>query len=104
MFVREDTIYPADQIWTVRGWVHTDGEVTFPEACAPLTFNPMLDYFILVQHRNHLGVLSPSGADMLCGGIIIDWDFTAGNSYEPVFRYGQETSRTWYLGHACRQW
>lgn len=88
--VREDSIYPADQIWTCAGWVHTDGEVTFPETCAPLTFNPMLDYYILVQHRNHMGVLSPSGADMLCGGIIIDWDFTANNSYEPVFRYGQK--------------
>lgn len=88
--VREDSIYPSDNIWTCAGWVHTDGEVTFPETCAPLTFNPMLDYFILVQHRNHLGVLSPSAADMLCGGIIIDWDFTADNSYEPVFRYGQK--------------
>ncbi|MBK8832291.1 MAG: hypothetical protein IPN60_15825 [Saprospiraceae bacterium] len=50
----------------------------------------MLDYYILVQHRNHLGVLSPSGADMLCGGVTIDWDFTLANSYEPAIRYGQK--------------
>ncbi len=88
--VREDSITPGANIWTCAGWVHTDGEVTFPEACASPSFDPMLDYFILVQHRNHLGVLSPAGADMLCGGIIIDWDFTVDNSYEPVFRYGQK--------------
>lgn len=88
--VREDGILPADNIWTCAGWVHTDGEVTFPETCGALNFDIMLDYYILVQHRNHLGVLSPSGADMLCGGVIIDWDFTAENSYEPFIRYGQK--------------
>lgn len=88
--VREDGILPADNIWTCAGWVHTDGEVTFPETCGALNFDIIFDYYILVQHRNHLGVLSPSGADMLCGGVIIDWDFTAGNSYEPVFRYGEK--------------
>ena len=90
MTVREDGILPADNIWTCAGWVHTDGEVTFPETCGALTFDIMLDYYILVQHRNHLGVLSPSGADMLCGGVTIDWDFTVANSYEPAIRYGQK--------------
>ncbi|MBK8832282.1 MAG: hypothetical protein IPN60_15780 [Saprospiraceae bacterium] len=87
---KEDGILPADNIWTCAGWVHTDGEVTFPETCGALTFDIMLDYYILVQHRNHLGVLSPSGADMLCGGVTIDWDFTVANSYEPAIRYGQK--------------
>ncbi len=88
--VRKNGLLPADNIWTCAGWVHTDGQVTFPEACGPLNPLPADDYYILVQHRNHLGVMSPSAADTLCGGTQLTWDFTATNSYQPIFRFGQK--------------
>ena len=86
--VRENGILPVNNIWTCAGWLHTDGEVTFPEPCAGLTFNPMNEYFTLVEHRNHLAVLDT--VDMSCSGYIIDWNFTTENSYKPLFRYGQK--------------
>ena len=88
--VRENGILPTDNIWTCAGWVHTQGQVTFPEACGTLALNPMDNYYILVQHRNHLGVLTPVPATELCGSAIINWDFTTANSYEPIFRSGQK--------------
>lgn len=88
--VRKNGLLPADNIWTCAGWVHTDGQVTFPEACGPLNPLPADDYYILVQHRNHLGVMSPSAADTLCGGTQLTWDFTDTNSYQPIFRFGQK--------------
>jgi hypothetical protein len=88
--IRENGISPADNIWTCAGWVRTDGTVTFPESCAALSLDIMDDYHILIQHRNHLGVLSPTFADMPCGSAVIAWDFTIANSYEPIFRIGQK--------------
>lgn len=92
--VRKNGILPAHDVWTCAGWVHTNGNVTFPDACANLILNPMDDYYVLVQHRTHLAVLSPSPVDMLCGGAIIDWDFTTSNSYQPIFRAGQKQIET----------
>ena len=86
--VRENGILPANNVWKCAGWVHTDGEVTFPEPCGSLTFNPSLEYFVLVEHRNHLAVLDT--VDMPCSGYVINWDFTTENSYKPVFRYGEK--------------
>jgi hypothetical protein len=87
--IRENGILPTNNIWTCAGWVHTDGEVTFPESCAPLSLDIMDDYHVLIQHRNHLGVLSPTFADMPCASAVIAWDFTTANAYEPIFRTGQ---------------
>lgn len=88
--VRENGLLPADNIWTCAGWVHTDGHISFPELCAGLVVDVANDYYVLVQHRNHLGVLSPVPVDELCGGATIVWDFTLQNSYEPIFRNGQK--------------
>lgn len=88
--IRKNGILPANNFWTCAGWVHTDGEVTFPESCGPLNFLPADDYYIMVQHRNHLGILSPTPADTSCGGVKLEWDFTTADSYKPIFRSGQK--------------
>jgi hypothetical protein len=69
--------------------VHTDGSVSFPESCPLPALDMMEDYYILVQHRNHLGVMTPDVADFECGATILSWDFTTSNSYQPIFRFGQ---------------
>jgi len=88
--VRQDGILPANNIWTCAGWVHSDGNVSFPEECPMPAIENTSDYYILVQHRNHLGILSPSFVDIECGGTILRWDFTTSDSYKPAFRVGQK--------------
>jgi hypothetical protein len=88
--VRENGIIPANTIWTCAGWVHKDGTVTFPDPCGYPPINLVNDYHIVVQHRHHLGVLSPSAVNIECGGAYLFWDFTTSNSYQPVFRVGQK--------------
>jgi len=88
--VRKNGRLPANDHWTCAGWVHTDGEVTFPESCGTLALTPTDNYYIMVQHRNHLGVMTPLTANTPCLGYVIDWDFTTSNSYQPTFRYGQK--------------
>jgi hypothetical protein len=94
--VRKDGILPAHNIWTCAGWVHSDGTVTFPEACPWPVINTGSDYYIMVQHRNHLGVLSPGypavGVNIECPDNYpyLYWNFTTGDSYKPAFRVGQK--------------
>ncbi|HZV70501.1 MAG TPA: NosD domain-containing protein [Saprospiraceae bacterium] len=88
--VRKNGKLPAHNFWTCAGWVHTDGEVTFPEPCGGLTFLTGDSSYVLVQHRTHLGALTPIAASSPCVDYIINWDFTTSNSYEPIFRYGQK--------------
>ena len=81
---------PANTIWTCAGWVHENGDVTFPENC-PLPPLLLADSFkIVVQHRNHLGVMSPVQAEEPCGTAVLKWDFRTSNSYQPLFTFGQK--------------
>lgn len=88
--VREEGILPANTIWTCAGWVHKNGTVTFPDNCIAPTINIQNDYYIVVQHRNHLGIMSPSFVDIECSGAYLNWDFTLEDSYKPAFRTGQK--------------
>jgi hypothetical protein len=87
--VKVDSFLVSDNIWSCAGWVLKDGTVVFPENCGNIALDPLKEYYIQVQHRNHLAVLSPGPVDMLCGGEILSWDFTIANSYQPLFRSGQ---------------
>ncbi len=92
--VRKDSIKPTANIWRCAGWVHKNGEVTFPENCPFPVIDNTSFYYIMVEHRNHLGVLTPgfplSGAEITCGGLVLHWDFTTADSYKPPFRTGEK--------------
>jgi hypothetical protein len=92
--VRKNGIMPGDNIWRCAGWVRSNGVVTFPDNCSIPLPDPMDDYYIMVEHRNHLGVLSPGypgpSAFITCDGLVLQWDFTTSDSYKPAFRVGQK--------------
>ncbi|HJW28087.1 MAG TPA: hypothetical protein VJ508_02430, partial [Saprospiraceae bacterium] len=49
------------------------------------------DYYIVVQHRTHLGIMSADPVDIFCGGSYIYWDFSLQDSYRPfAFRVGEK--------------
>ncbi len=81
---------PDSTIWTCAGWLHKDGTVTFPDNCPGPVIDITKDYYIMVQHRNHLGILSPSFVDIDCSGAFLSWDFTIQDSYKPPFRVGEK--------------
>ncbi len=87
--IRENGITPADEIYECAGWIRSDGQVSFPEVCTPTpTFSASNDYYIVVQHRNHLPVLDTAAVSN--DGTHLVMDFTLQNSYAPVFRSGQK--------------
>ncbi|MEL7161700.1 MAG: hypothetical protein AAFN92_13150, partial [Bacteroidota bacterium] len=85
--VRENTLQPTGNVWQCAGWVHENGEITFPDAC-PLTLDPAATYYVVVEHRNHLAVLDE--ATLAVGGAYLAKDFTTQNSFAPRFRFGQK--------------
>jgi large repetitive protein len=63
-------------VFRCAGWLHEDGTITFPKGCIQL---PNGNYFILIEHRNHMGVMSPTAVPIV--GNTLSFDFTSGDSY-----------------------
>ena len=86
--IRENGIEVADNIFQCAGWLHKDGEVSFPESCPDdFTINTGSEYYVVLEHRNHLAVLDT--ATIMDSGAYIDIDFSLQDSYAPTFRQGQ---------------
>jgi hypothetical protein len=66
----------ATTVFQTAGWLHEDGTVTFPTPCFTIANG---NYFILIEHRNHVGVLSPTRVSVQNG--VLTQDFTASDSY-----------------------
>jgi hypothetical protein len=60
----------------MAGWLHKDGHVSFITPCFDI---PNGSYFVLVEHRNHVGVLSPTKVTAI--NSLITQDFTTNDSY-----------------------
>ncbi len=66
------------QVHQFAGLLHTDGTVSFPGEC--LTTNQLTSsYYIVVEHRNHMAVMSPSKVSLV--NRALSWDFRLANSY-----------------------
>jgi len=72
--------------------VYKDGSVGFPENCGTITINTANTYYILVQHRNHLGILGQ--ATINTAGDRLEMNFTTQNSIASIFRKGQKEVET----------
>jgi hypothetical protein len=76
--VRSDSASADSVVTRKAGLLHQDGHVDFVDNCWSLPFGKR--YFVVIEHRNHMGVMSPSGQLLLRGGVIRH-DFTQFNGY-----------------------
>ena len=68
--------------------LYNDGHVEFPDQCA-LPLSPINDsLYITIEHRNHIGVMSPDLLPILNG--TISHDFTLTDSYKDPTSYGEK--------------
>ena len=77
-----------------------DGTVSFLNTCFSL---PSGSYFVVVEHRNHMGVMSPSAVAVVNG--VLAFDFTTGNSLTSISvndppAFGQKTVGSKFAMHA----
>ncbi|OIN56867.1 hypothetical protein BLX24_23130 [Arsenicibacter rosenii] len=63
-------------IWRAAGLLHDDGRITFVQPCFTL---PTGSYYVVIEHRNHVGVMSPQSVAVTNN--TISFDFTTQDSY-----------------------
>jgi hypothetical protein len=77
-----------------------DGTVSFLNPCFSL---PNGNYFVVIEHRNHMGIMSPSAVAVVNG--VLAFDFTTGNSLTSISvndppAFGQKAVGTKWAMHA----
>jgi hypothetical protein len=60
----------------VAGLLHNDGHISFVNPCFSL---PSGNYYVVIEHRNHLGVMSPTAVPVVNN--VLSFDFTKQESY-----------------------
>ncbi len=75
--LRTDQISASSAVYKAAGFLHSDGTITFINPC--LNLNPNRSYYVVVEHRNHMGIMSSAGVPVVNGKLT--FDFTVQNSY-----------------------
>lgn len=75
--IRTDNVNASSNVFKTAALLHDDGHIQFIDTCFKLPVTGT--YYALVEHRNHIGVMSPSALSIVNGKIA--FDFTAANSY-----------------------
>jgi hypothetical protein len=73
--LRADTLSNTP-LYQFAGWLHENGAITFPHGCISI---PNGSYFVLIEHRNHMGALSYRKVSI--ENRIMKFDFTTNDSY-----------------------
>gem|GEM_PF-3280904 len=68
--------------------LHSDGRVELIEGFACCNIDPTEDYYIVIEHRNHLIVMSHIEVPVING--VITYDFRVRESYRSLFGFGQK--------------
>jgi len=76
--VRENDSLANSEIWKCAALLHQDGTVEIPAGCPCLATTPGTDYYIVVEHRNHLPVMSTK-VEAVSGDL--SFDFTQNQSW-----------------------
>jgi len=80
-------ISKADQVRMAAGIIKKDGTIEF-ERC-PLTFSSNLNsLYVVVEHRNHMGVMSADKVPVVAS--TLTYDFTTEDSYRDPTSFGQK--------------
>ncbi len=70
------------------GLLLSDGQVIFPNAFVPGPSVANMDYYVLIEHRNHLPVMTPFPIPV--SDKKLTYDFTLNDSYSVLFGSGQK--------------
>lgn len=89
----------SSNIATTAGLLHSSGHIELPDRCALYQSQNYDSLYILIQHRNHIGIMSPHKIPVLNG--TIQYNFTLQNSYKDPTSYGQKQLNTGTWGMYC---
>jgi len=75
----------TNTILQMAGLLMDDGEVVFLDPCN-FTLEPDAQYYVVVEHRNHMGIMTPNPVVVL--DRTLTYDFTTQDSYTGVNGFG----------------
>jgi len=78
----------SSTVGSAAALLHNDGSVEFIEGFGICGVDPAEDYFVVIEHRNHLIAMSHLQLPILNG--TISYDFRAHNSYRRILGSGQK--------------
>ena len=79
-------VSPASTVCERAALLHNDGSIQFVDEFDCCNLDQSLDYYIVIEHRNHLLVMSDVPLPVINGEIT--YDFRAENSYRSVIAIG----------------
>jgi len=68
--------------------LHKDGTVTFPDRCVLNTGMGVDSVYIIIEHRSHMGVMSPQAIPVTSS--TLTHDFRTGDSFRDITSFGQK--------------
>ena len=83
-----EEIAPATTIKTMAAWLLRDGRVQFLEPIFEADETMPDSVYVLIEHRNHMGILSPE--KVAISENFIAWDFMSADSYSTSTSVGQK--------------
>lgn len=86
----------ATEIKATAALLLKDGAVQFVEECV-LTTNSPSPLYVVIEHRNHIGVMSPS--PIAISGRSLAYDFRATDSFRDIASFGQKqiSANNWVM-------
>jgi len=81
----------STEIGMTAALLNKDGSIDFPDRCA-LDASVADSLYILIEHRNHIGIMSPAKVPIINNELF--YDFRAMDSYRDVTSFGQKQIST----------
>jgi len=75
------------EVGMTAGLLMKDGSITFPDRCALLS-SVASPLYIVLEHRNHIGVMTSQPIDVING--TLTYDFCSADSYRDPTSFGQK--------------
>ncbi len=81
---------PNTRVAKANGLLKKDGSIEFLEPCVLSSCTAPGDssFYIVIEHRNHIGIMSPMSVPVVNG--VLAWDFRMQNSYITQSSFGQK--------------
>jgi len=76
------------EVAKTTAYLHSDGRITFPNLENIQAIAEEEAVYIVVEHRNHMGVMTPEPIDVIEGAVV--YDFSQEDSYRVSTSYGQK--------------
>ncbi len=81
-----DGVKKENEVWQAAGLLHNDGYIEFFDS-AMLPTDNVGGYYVVIEHRNHLPIMSPQRVSINDG--MLSYDFTQQNSFTSLLGVGQ---------------